>query len=153
MTWTSLKLFWHVFHRQSRCNKSRHTNLRNFQISCYVWKWAIQRWNLTSRISRTKFKFSNIVSKSDHAGLGGCGWVRGLRLTVLPLFTQSNIFDLLPSNEKSFTLYDGFGKSALLWSFEPRNLWRRIHLWDGWGFEKCYFIMLRGPKRDRSVPL
>ena len=41
---------------------------------------------------------------------------------MLPLSTQSHIIALLPSNEKSFTLYDGFGKSALLWSFEPKHI-------------------------------
>ena len=41
---------------------------------------------------------------------------------MLPLFPQPRIIASPPSNEKSFTLYDGFGKSAFLWSFEPRNL-------------------------------
>ena len=41
---------------------------------------------------------------------------------MLPLSAQSHIIALLPSNEKSFTLYDGFGKSALLWSFEPKDI-------------------------------
>ena len=33
---------------------------------------------------------------------------------MLPLSAQSHIIAQLPSNEKSFTLNDGFGKSALL---------------------------------------
>ena len=41
---------------------------------------------------------------------------------MLPLSTQSHIIALLPSNEKSFTFHDGFGKSALLWSFEPSDI-------------------------------
>ena len=108
--------FFHMcFHRQMRCSKL-YTHV------CYVWIWTIQRRNLSSRISRSKFKFSNIVSKSNHAPLAGRGRVWGLRLTMLPLSTQSHIIALLPSNEKSFTLYDGFGKSALLWNFEPRDI-------------------------------
>ena len=112
--------------------------------------WTILRWNLPSHISRSKFKFSNIVPKSSHAPPAGRGRVWGLRLTMLPLSTQSHIIALLPSNEKSFTLYDGFGKSALLWSFEPRNLWRKIHLWVAAVFEKCYFVILRGTKEGQE---
>ena len=82
--WNFLTCF---FRWKIRWNKSCHTNLRNFLISFYEWKWTIQRWNSTSCISRTRFKFSSIVSKSDHSGLGGRGRVLGLRLTMLPLFT------------------------------------------------------------------
>ena len=35
-----------------------------------------------------------------------------------------SVYSAPPSNEKGFTLYDVFGKSALLWSFKPRNLSR-----------------------------
>ena len=140
-------------HWQIRCNKSSHTTLRNFQIWFYAWKWTIQRWNLSSRISRTRFKFSNIVSKSDHAGFGGRGRVLGLRLTMLPLFTQSNIIVRLPSNEKNYKSYDGFGKSALQWSFELRNPWRKIHLWDGCRVWKNLFYNVKRNKRGPGVCL
>ena len=50
---------------------------------CYVLKWTIQRWNLSSRISRTRFKFSNYCFKVK-APLAGSGRVWGLRLTMLP---------------------------------------------------------------------
>ena len=101
-------------------------------------------------------KFSNFIlciemKKSDHAGLGGRGRVLGLRLTMLPLFTQSNIIARLPSNEKSFKLYDGFGKSALLWSFEPRNLWRKIHLWNDCRVWKKLFHNVKRNKRGPGV--
>ena len=49
------------------------------------------------------------------------GRVRGLKLTMLPLFMLSHIIGLLSSIEKSFNFYDGFGKSALIWIFKPRN--------------------------------
>ena len=155
MKWTSLKLFDMFFHWQIRCNKSCHTNLRNCQILCYAWKWTIHGWNLTSRISRTRcrYKFSYIVSKSDHAGLGGGGRVIGLRLTMLPLFAQYNIIALLPSHEKSFTLSDGFGKSALLWSFEPKNLWRKTHLWDCCSVWKVLFCNAKRNRRGSGVCL
>ena len=34
--------------------------------------------------------------------------------TMLPLFAQPHIIALVPSNQKSFTFYGGFGKSAWL---------------------------------------
>ena len=58
--------------------------LEKFSNCIYVWKWTIQRWNLSSRISGTRFKFLNIVSKSDHTTLAGRCQVWGPRLTMLP---------------------------------------------------------------------
>ena len=70
---------------------------------------------------------------------------------MLPLFTQSHIIALLPSNEKSFTLYDGFGKSALIWSFKPRNLsGEKFTYGMAVVFKKCYFIWLRGTKEGQE---
>ena len=70
---------------------------------------------------------------------------------MLPLSTQSHIIALLPSNEKSFTLYDGFGKSALLWSFEPRDIsGEKFTYGMAVVFKKCYFIRLRGTKEGQE---
>ena len=98
---------------------------------CHVWKWTIQLWNLSSGESRTRFKFSNIVSKAYYALLGGHGGVWGLRLTILPLFTQPYIIAPLPSNAKSFTWYDGFESQLCYGILTKKHLWRKIHLWDG----------------------
>ena len=71
--------------------------------------------------------------------------------TMLPLFTQSHITGVLHSNEKSFTLYDGFGKSALIWSFKPRNLsGEKFTYGMAVVFKKCYFIWLRGTKEGQE---
>ena len=77
-------------------------------------------------------KFSNLVylelgfnfQISFQSPCSACrrGRVRGLKLAMLPLFMQSHIIGLLPSIEKSFIFYDGFGKSALIRNFKPRNL-------------------------------
>ena len=70
---------------------------------------------------------------------------------MLPLFTQPNIIALLPSNEKSFTRNDGFGKSDLLWSSEPKNLSReKFTYWLAVAFKKCYFMRLRGIKEGQE---
>ena len=79
--WHHWSIFHMSFHWQIRCSKSYHTNLRTFQLYthvCYGWIWTIQRWNLSCRISRTRFKFSNIVS--NHVPSAGRGRVWGLRL-------------------------------------------------------------------------
>ena len=70
---------------------------------------------------------------------------------MLCLFTQFHIVALQPSNKRSFILYDGFGKSALLWSFEPRNF-SGVKLTYGMAavFKKCYFIGLRGRKEGQE---
>ena len=70
---------------------------------------------------------------------------------MLCLFTQFHVIALPPSNKKSFILYDGFGKSALLWSFEPRNF-SGVKLTYGMAavFKKRYFLWLRGIKEGQE---
>ena len=70
---------------------------------------------------------------------------------MLPLFTQSHLIALLPSNKKSLTLYDGFGKLALLWRFEPRNF-SGVKFTYGMAavFKKRYCIWLRGTKEGQE---
>ena len=74
---------------------------------------------------------------------------------MLPLFTQPHIFAMpLPSNEKSLTLNGGFGKSDLLWSFEPKNLCRKKFThWLAVAFKNGFLYSYEEQKRDRSVPL
>ena len=68
-----------------------------------------------------------------------------------PLLTQSHIIAMLLSNEESFTLYDGFGKAALLRSFEPRNPSGKISLMGLLShLKKRYFIRLWGTKEGQE---
>ena len=70
---------------------------------------------------------------------------------MLLLFTQPHIIALPPSNEKSFKLYDWFGKSVLIWSFDPRNLsGEKFTHGMAVAFKKCYFIKLRGKKEGQE---
>ena len=120
MIWASLKNFSHCFfHWQIWRSKSCHTNLGNFPI-VYTSLLIVKINNSTLKVVISYIQ--NLVSKSYHALLAELGRIWGLRLTMLLLFTQPYIITLLPSNEKSFTLNDWFGKSDLPWSFEPRNL-------------------------------
>ena len=119
--------------------------------------WEIFQWYGNERFSNENchlvylgFKFSNIVSKSDHAPLAGRGRVWGLIL-ICSLRSCSPALLSCCHAMKSFTLYDGFGKSALLWSFEPRNLSGEkftygMAVWPN----NCYFIRLRGTKEGQE---
>ena len=71
----------------------------------YVWEWTTQLWHLSPHISRTCVKLSNIVSEWYYAPHAGHGRVWGLRITMVPLFTQPHTIALPPNNEKSFTTY------------------------------------------------
>ena len=82
---------------------------------CYLWKWTIQLWNLSSCLEIVLCFQS--CSQSCHAALAGHG--KGFRLTMLPLCTL--FIALPPSNETSFALWDKFGKSALLWSLNQET--------------------------------
>ena len=56
----------------------------------------------------------------------------------------------VPSNE-DFYVNDGFGKSALLWGFEPTNVCGEKFIYGmAFVFEKSYFIRLRGTKEGQE---
>ena len=70
---------------------------------------------------------------------------------MLPLSTQSHIIALMPSNEKSFTLYGGFGKSAFVLSFEPRDIsGEKFTYGMAVVFKKRSFTRLRGTKEGQE---
>ena len=120
MKWTLLKPFSHVF---SLTNPTQWIMPLKLEILSNCIYMNAMYWNE---------KFSNLVDLELCLSFQILFWspyfacwhgrVRGLKLTMLPLFMQSHIIGLLPSIEKSFNFYDGFGKSALIRSFKPRNL-------------------------------
>ena len=100
--------------------------------------------------SRTRFMFSNRVHSHTILPFWGMAKseVSDLPCSICllgPLFIA-----LLPSNE-SFTLLDGLGKSALLWSLnqetslEKKNAYGMVVV-----FKKCYFIRPRGTKEGQK---
>ena len=67
MKWTSMNFFYVFFTVKFKAIIYAIQTWEIFQLNtcvCYLWKYTILRWNLSSRLSGTRFKFLNIVSKS-----------------------------------------------------------------------------------------
>ena len=61
----------------------------------------------------------------------------------LRITSHHHIIVLLRYKENSFTFYDGFGKSALIWIFKPSNLAEGFHLRDGCCGKKVLLFMAK----------
>ena len=68
---------------------------------------------------------------------------------MLPLSAQSHIIALLQSNEKSFTLFDGFGKSALLRVLNQKTSLEKHGMADV--FKRVLVYMAKRNKRGTRV--
>ena len=134
MKWTSLKLFHMFFHQKIRCSNRAIQTWENFQLYtyvCYLWKWTIQQWKLSSHIIRTPFEISNIGSKSDHAELGG----RSLSFQTNHDPSVYAVPYHCPAAKqwKEFYIIIWWVWKVIFamefWTNKPH--WRNFHLWDG----------------------
>ena len=149
MKWTSRKFFTLLFHWQIWRIKLCH------KFSNCIYMYDICGNELlsleTCHLVYLELGFNFQISVQSHTRLAGRGRDWGVRLTMLPLFTQPHIIALQPSNRKSVTLFDGFRKLALLYCFKPRNLpGEKFTYWMVVALKLCYFIRLRGTKEGQE---